>query len=94
MVECYITGALVFLEIQQWDEGMKSSQYHLELCATDACTKRLMEYTKGLGQRALKDSTIYFFLFNSWFSTKKSAKESALVGVDFIGMVKTNTNRF
>ena len=36
---------------------MKSILYHLELGTTSACTKILMEETKGLGQRAVKGST-------------------------------------
>ena len=38
-------------------EGIKSIRYHLELGAIAACTKILMEETKGLEQRALKVST-------------------------------------
>ena len=57
MVAYYVTGYLVFLEIHLGKEGMKLSRYCLELVATAACTKRLMEETKGMGQRALKGST-------------------------------------
>ena len=57
MVACSVTGVVVFLELQQGKEGMKSIRYHLELGATAACTKRLMEETKGLGHRDLKVST-------------------------------------
>ena len=53
-----------------------------------------MEETKGVGQRALKGSTRDCFLFNGWFSLKKEAEAAASIGVDFIGMVKTNTKRF
>ena len=31
------------------------------------------------------------FLFDSWFSSKKSADATTSIGVDLIGMVKTNT---
>ena len=73
---------------------MMSNQYHMELGATAVCTKIFMEETKGLGHRTLKGSTRYFFLFGSWFSSKKSAEEDVSIGVDFIGMVKTNTKVF
>ena len=73
---------------------MNSSRYPLELGAADACTKRLVEETKGLGQRALKGSTRYCFLFGIWFSSKKSAEEAASIGVDLIGMVKIDTKGF
>ena len=44
-----VTGALIFLEIQ-WDkEGVKLTQYYLELGDTSACTSILMEHMKGLG---------------------------------------------
>ena len=53
-----------------------------------------MEETKGLGQRAVKGSTRYFFLFDSCFLSKKSAEAAASIGVDLVGMVKTNTKVF
>ena len=70
---------------------MKSSRYHLELGATSACTKRLVEETKGLGQRALKGSMRDFFLFVGWLLSKKSAEADASIGIDLVGVVKTNT---
>ena len=66
----------------------------MELGATAACTKILMEETKGLGNRSLKGSTRDFSLFDSWFLPKKAAKAAASIGVDFIGIVKTNTKVF
>ena len=66
----------------------------MELGATAACTKILMEETKGMGQRSVKGSTRYCFLFESWFSYKKVDEASTSIGVDLIGIVKTNTKRF
>ena len=86
-VDCYVTGAFIFLEIQRGKEGMKLSRYRLELGSTAACTKRLMEETKELGKRALKGSTRDCFLFDSWFSSKKAAEADDSIGVDLIGMV-------
>ena len=73
---------------------MKSSQYNLELVSTSVFTKILMEEMKELGQRSLKGSTRYFILFDSWFSSKKAAEAANSIGVDSIGMVKTNTKGF
>ena len=73
---------------------MKSTWYHLELGATVACTKRLIEETNGLGQRSLKGSSRDCFLFDSWFSLNKLAEAAKSIGVDLIGMVKTNTKIF
>ena len=73
---------------------MKLIRYHLELGTTAACTKILMEETKGLGQRELKGSTRDCFLFYSWFSSKKLAESATYIGVDLIDMVKTNTKGF
>ena len=73
---------------------MKSSRHPLELGVTSACTKILMEETKGLGQRAVEVSTRDCFLFDSWLSPKKAAETATYIGVDLIGMVKTNTKGF
>ena len=91
---CSVTGYLVFLEIQQGKEGMKSSRYHLTLGAIAACTKIFMEETKGLGKMAVKVSTRHFYLFGSLFSLKKAAEVAASIGVDLIGVVKTNIKVF
>ena len=41
---------------------MKHSKYHHELGATAACTKRIMEATKGIGQKSIKWGTKDCFL--------------------------------
>ena len=51
-VACYVTGALLFIEVQRGKEGTKDSRYQKELGATTACTKRMMEETKGVGQNS------------------------------------------
>ena len=56
-VVCSVIGSLIFLEIQWEKEGMKLIWYSLELGYTAAYTKRFIEETKGVGQRALKVST-------------------------------------
>ena len=72
---------------------MTSNRYHLELGATSTCTKILMEEMKGMGQIYLNGSTRDFFLFDSWFLSKKTEGAASSIGVDFIGMVKTNTKQ-
>ena len=70
---------------------MNSTWYPLELGTTAACTNRLMEETKGLEQRLFKGSKRNCFLLESWFLSKKAAEAAASLGVDLIGVVKTNT---
>ena len=43
---------------------------------------------KGLWKRALKGSTKYCFLFDSWLSLKKASEAAASIDVDLVGMVK------
>ena len=94
MVACSVKGVIILLDIQQGKEEMKSIRYHLELGDTAACTKIFMGDKTGLGQRYLKESTKYFFIFNSWLLSKNSVEAAASIGVDLIGMVKTNTKGF
>ena len=47
-----------------------------------------------LGYRSLKGPTRYCFLFESCFLSKKASEVAASIGVDLIGMVKTNTKGF
>ena len=93
-VSLYVTGSPIFLGIHRRKEGINSSWYHLELGATAACNKIFKEEKTGLGQRSLKGSTRYFFLFDSGFLSKKSVEAAPSIGVDLIGMVKTNTKGF
>ena len=51
---------------------MKHSKYYKELGATAACTKIMMEATKGIGQKSTKGWTKDCFLFDSLFASKKS----------------------
>ena len=86
-ISCSVTGALILLDIQRGNGGMKSSRYNLDLGTTYACTKISMEETNGMGQRDLKVSTIDCFLFESWFLPKKVAEAATSIGVDLIAMV-------
>ena len=93
-VACSVTGALLFIEVQRGKEGMKHSRYQKELGATTACTKRMMEATKGIGQKSIKGGTKDFFLFDSWFASKKASEDAMEMGAELIGMVKKNTKVF
>ena len=85
---CYITGAFIFVDIESGKEYTKKIKCHLELEAMQACTKRAMESTKGLGQRDVKGNTRDFF--GSWVSSKRLAEAAMNVGSYMFVMVKTN----
>ena len=40
--------------VKRGKKGMKHSKYQKELWATASCTKRMMEATKGIGQKSIK----------------------------------------
>ena len=73
---------------------MKDSRCQQEIGATAACTKRVMEETKGIGQKSKKGGPKDCFLFGSWFPSKKAAEAAMELGAELIGMVKTNTKGF
>ena len=73
---------------------MNDSRYQHELGATAACNKRMMEATKGIGQESIEGGKKYYFLFDSWFASKKAAEAAMELGSELIGMVKTNTKGF
>ena len=56
-VSCSVAGALLFIEVQRVIECVKYSKYQQEKGATAACTKRIMEATKGIGHRYRKGAT-------------------------------------
>ena len=90
-VACSVTEALIFIVVQRGKEGMKHSNYQKEIGSTAACTKRMTEVTKGIGQKSIKGWTKDFFLFDSLFASKKAAEDVMEIGTELIGMVKTNT---
>ena len=73
---------------------MKDICYQQELRATAACTKRMMDETKWIGQKSKKGGPKDCFLFDSWFSSKKATEDATELGAELIGMVKTNTKGF
>ena len=73
---------------------MKHSTYQKELGATAACTKRMMEETKEIGQNSIRGGKKDYFLFDGWFTSKRAEKSAVEIGADLIGMVKTNTKGF
>ena len=93
-VACSVTYSLLFIEVQRGKEGVKNGKYQKELVATAACTKRMMEATKGIGQKSIKGGTKDCFLFGRWFASKKATEAAMLVVAELINMVKTNTKVF
>ena len=54
----------------------------------------MIEETRGIGQKSKKGELKDFFLFDSWFASKKAAEATMELGAELIGMVKTNTKGF
>ena len=73
-VVCYVTGALIFIEMKRRNEVTNNSKYHLNLGATESCIKSMMESTKGLCHRNIKGAIKDCFIFDSWVASKRSAK--------------------
>ena len=76
-IACCVTGALIFIELNIVKEGIKHRNSQQKLGATTACTKRMMEATKGLGQRDIKYTTKDCFIFDNLLSSNKLV-ESAM----------------
>ena len=53
-----------------------------------------MESTKVIGQKYRKGGTKDYFIFASWFSSKKLEEAAIEVGSELIGTVKINTKGF
>ena len=47
---CYVKGDLLFIEVQRRKEVIKHINYPQKLGENAACTKRMTEATKGIGQ--------------------------------------------
>ena len=82
---------LPLIELQRGKKGMKHIKYHQQIGATAACTKIMMEASKGIGQKYRKGATKDCFLFDSWFSSKRLEESVMEVGAESIGMVKKKT---
>ena len=94
MVACSVTGDLLFIEFHRGKEGVNHRKYQQDIGATEACTKRTMEATKGIGQKYIKGSNKDCFLLDSCFLSKKAEEAVMEFGAELIGMVKTNTKIF
>ena len=53
-VSCFVTGSLLFIEVQIGKEETNLSKYQQKLGLTAACTKRMTEATKGIVQKSIK----------------------------------------
>ena len=73
---------------------MKDSCYQQELGATAACTKRMMEATKEIGQKSIKRGDKGLLLFDSYFASNKAEESAMGVGAKLIGTAKTNAKGF
>ena len=73
---------------------MKSSRYNLELESTAACTKILVEETKGLGQRDFKGSTRDCFLFDSFSCQRKQKRQPPSLSLILLLWLKPTTKDF
>ena len=73
-VACSVTGALMLIEVQRRKEGMNQRNYQKYFGATSACTKRMMEATKRIGQKSIKGGTKDYFLFDSWYPPRRRQK--------------------
>ena len=62
----------------------------MELGETEARIKRIIESTKGICHRELKEDVKCCFLFDSWFVSNRTEEYVINVGADMIFTVKTN----
>ena len=70
---------------------MNRIRYNQELEANSACTKRIMESTKGIGQKSRKGTTKDFFLFDFCFSSKKVVEAEMVFVTNLIFIANKNT---
>ena len=69
---------------------MKTSEYQKYIEGNTPCMKILALATKGCGQLTSNDT----YLFDSWFSSIKTAEEAMAAGVDYFRSVKTSHKVF
>ena len=93
-VVCSVIYTFLFIEFHRGEEFLKHSNYHKDLGATAACTKRIMEAKNGIGQKSITGGTKDCFLFDSWFGSKGAAESLMEFGAESVFMVNTNTKAF
>ena len=89
-VACSRLGAMLHLDIQKGEGGIKTSKFHKYIGGTTECMRRLAIATKECGQ--LKSNDTYFD--DGWFSSVKTAEEMAATGVNYCGPVNTSHKVF
>ena len=62
--------SFLFIDTQRGEEVINNRKYHIQIGPTIACTKIILESTKGVIQKYVKGSTKYCFLFESLLSSK------------------------
>ena len=70
---------------------MKRIKYHMYIGSLSACMKKIMEATKGLGQRDVESTIMDCLIFDSWFVSNRLAGSAIDIGADMAGMVEINT---
>ena len=83
-------GTMLYLEIQNWKEAMKTPNFQKDIGGTTACMKRLGIVTKGCGQLTSNDT----YFSDIWFSSIKTTEGAIAAGVDYSGPVKTSHKVF
>ena len=77
-----VSGVMMALELQEGKLPMSKKEYHTELGATAACTKRMVKLAGLNGSSRV-------VIGDSWFASRKTCLALLASGVHFIGNVKT-----
>ena len=87
-------GPIIYAEIQEGKEGMKSKHFFNTHGATSSCVLRLTEGTLNCGQKADPNLKNLFY-GDSWFASLKTAVAvTEQVEAEFLGPIKTAHRHF
>ena len=75
---------MLHLEIQNWKDAMKASNFQKDIRGTAECMKILLISTTVCVQLTPNDT----YFDDSWFSYVKMVEEAMAAGVDYCGPVK------
>ena len=89
-VVCPVLGVMMYIELQQGKEGMKSSRYNTEYGATTGCTLRCAE---GVSRRTGNEPE-EIVTGDSWFGSVKAAAALKQKKFECILQVKQNSSLF
>ncbi len=85
-----VTGCLFVLELQRAKAGISNAQYHDSLCATAACTVRLLETSIADDD----EQNINTLQADAWFASVRAASTLGNKGHRAILQVKNNKALF